>query len=176
MLKREKIAELVSVDMTFLDDKMDSALLGYVERSGRNKYILPCYGYQAIKAILRRDGAYGADLYAEMRLLFSKIHSWSMPAVLFKMKHDELWKTINSRKLPRWDGLDAAIVGLGKIGDHRPVGVMYNVPLCVHCLSMNSTDGSNGSNSTINAMRKLTENIIPVSLGDYTPWFLTPVK
>lgn len=176
MLKREKIKELVSVDMQFLDDKVDSALLGYAERSGRNKYILPCYGYQAIKAILRRDGAYGAGLYSKMQLLFSNMRSDDMPAVLYKMQHDELWKTINSKNLPRWDGLDVAIIGLGKIGWHKPTGVMYSVPLCVHCLSANSTDGSNGSNSTMNAMRKLTENIIPVSLGNYTPWFLTPVK
>ena len=176
MLKREKITELVSVDMTFLDDSMDQALLGYTERSGRNKYILPCYGYQALKALLRRNGASGASMYAELQLLFAKMHKTDMPAVLYKMNHDELWKAINGKKFPRWDGLDAAIIGLGKIGCHLPVGVMYSVPLCVQCLSMNSTDGSTGSNSTINALHKLSESITPVSLGDYTPWFLTPVK
>lgn len=176
MLKREKIDEQVSVKMNYLSDSVDAALLGYVERGGRNKYILPCYGYQAIKAILRASGASGPVMYAKIQALFSKKYSSELPVILVKMNHTELWRTINAKKYPRWEGLDSAIIGLGKIGPHEPTGIVYNKPGCINCLTVNSSDGSDGSNAILNAIRMMDENITPVTLGQYTPWYLTPVK
>ena len=57
------------------------------------------------------------------------------------------------------------------------LGVVYNKILCSDLLQANqSTNNSNSSQDSAQATALLEEHIIPLDLGEYTPWFLTPVK
>lgn len=180
MTKREKIENSlpsgVSLSKYYLDDSLDKALLGYVERGGGSNYLLPCYGYQAIKAVLKEQNYSGAEMYEKMKELIPYSDNVALPLILTKYKKEDLWAKIRSLKLNRWEGLNSAIIGLGTIG-YRNTGVVYNKVLCVEVLEDTSSGlSSNESDDVISSIRKLEENLVPVDVGKYTPWYLTPIK
>lgn len=172
MLKREQIEEEVSYDLKFLDDKWDAALLGYAQSGGPGRHILPCYGYQALKAIIRSSGiSDGTDTYIAMQLLYNSMPI-EAPLVLTKLTRPVLWNEAKSKNFMRWESLDNAVLGIGKL-KYTTTGLVYSKPLCVDILA--KTSKAKGNN-TVNAIHKLEEELIPVAAQRYTPWYLTPVK
>lgn len=174
MLKREKITDIAEADLVFLDDTWDQALLGFAESGVKGRSILPCYGYQAFKAILRERGESPANIYLKIQHLINGM-PMEKPLVVTKFNRKELWNIIRAKNYPRWEQLDQAIIGLGKLG-WVDKGIVYSKPLCI------TTMMNNQSTRDLNTMREIghiatliDSSIIPVSLGRYTPWFVTPI-
>lgn len=175
MLKREKITDMANgADLEFLEDSWDNALIGLAESGAPGRAVLPCYGYQALKAILKDRGCNPAEMYARLQQLINSIE-YEKPLFLTKYKKKELWQIICAKNFPRWDSLDHAIIGLGKTGwDDR--GVVYSKPLAVTTIMNNqSSTSENKLLETGETLRFLEAHIIPVCLGEYTPWFVTPI-
>lgn len=174
MLRREKITEQVQADLKFLPDKWDRALLGYVERGGPGRHVLPCYGYQAAKAILKGIGYTPQAMYPTWNKTVSSMRG-NKPLTLYKYNNRELWKRITEGRLPRWELLDTAIIGLGQLGWEQK-GLVYNKATCVDLFVKSQTSTRSDMLATVDAITRLETNNIPVSLGEYTPWYLTPVQ
>lgn len=180
MTKREKIEselpENISLDKYYLDDILDTAILGYAERGGGSKYLLPCYGYQAIKAVLKSKGYYGSKLYSKLKELLPFSSDKHLPLILNKYNKKELWSTVRKLKLNRWEGLDSAVLGIGTIG-YKNVGIVYSKSLCIEVLEDTSSGLSTmHSDDLVSSIRKLEENLVPMDVGKYTPWYLTSIK
>lgn len=174
MLKREQIALQVNSSLSFLDDKWDQALIGYAESGAPGRHVLPCYGYQVLKTILRDKGMSPVQMYHHINTLVNSI-SGDKPLMLTKYNRSSLWKTIKDKNYPRWDLLDKAIIGLGSTGwDQR--GIVYSKPLCIDLLAASQTSTNQIELlDTAATITQLETSIIPICLGEYTPWFVTPV-
>jgi hypothetical protein len=173
MLNREKITETLSYDLQFMDDRWDRALLGYAESGGPGRYVLPCYGYQAMKAILRDIGYYGEDAYVALQVMMRNMPK-EAPLILTKLNRKDLWKTASDSGFMRWESLDNAVLGVGKI-KYKTTGLIYSRPLCIDILSTTSA-AVDRNTKLLNAINKLEEELIPVEAPRYTPWYLTPIK
>lgn len=173
MLKREKISNELSFDLKFMDDRWDKALLGYAESGGPGRYILPCYGYQALKAILRERGYDGRDTYTALQVMYSEMPS-EPPLILSKLNRTDLWKKATSNNYMRWESLDSAVLGIGKI-KYTTTGLVYSKPLCIDLLARNCA-ATDKNTKLVNAINKLEEELIPVEAPEYTPWYLTPIR
>ena len=171
MLRREKINEITNLSEGFLSDRWDNALLGYAEHATEGSMItVPCYGYQALKAILQYKSP--EQVYRELNTILSNPYAF----VVHKLNNKQLWKLIYELKLPRWELLDNSIVGL-----------LYN-RCSIAGVCFNKATISNTINDT-HAMTEdtifkqaahtsvmLETNIIPVYLGEQSPWYLTPIQ
>lgn len=173
-MKKDRISEAAAVDLTFLDDSLDNALLGYAVSGGRGRYVLPCYGYQVIKSVLLNNGYSGADMYARLRQIYAKAGR-PYPLILTKMSHKALWEAIANNNYVRWEQLDKAILGIGKIGSDI-TGIVYSAPLCIDILTKTSSTLRSEEEKRLQAIRFFEEGIMPLSTPKYTPWYLTPVK
>lgn len=171
MLNREKICNEIPYKLSFMDDSWDRALLGYAESGGRGRYVLPCYGYQAMKAILKAKGYDGIDSYVALQLMFREMPQ-EVPLILTKVSRVPLWKEAADKKFMRWEALDKAVLGIGRL-KYTTTGLVYSKPLCVNILASTS---KSGTNKLVTAINKLEEELIPVEAPNYTPWYLTPVK
>lgn len=173
MLNREKISEALSYDLKFMDDKWDKALLGYAESGGPGRYILPCYGYQALKAMLRDVGYDGENTYVALQLMMREMPD-EAPLILTKLNRNELWQTARRERFMRWESLDNAVLGIGKIR-YKTTGLVYSKPLCIDILTKTSA-ATDRNSKVLNAINKLEEEVIPVEAPKYTPWYLTPIR
>lgn len=180
MTKREKLIAEADADLEryLLPKEVDGALLGYAERGGKGRYVLPCYGYQAIKAILKSEGFSGINLYAKLREILDYNSRVDFPLMLTKYNKRELWKIVKEGKFTRWEGLDYAALGIGSIG-YNTTGLVYSKPGCVEILNDTSSGLSSSeseSDNIVYAIKKLEESLIPVDTGEHNPWYLTPIK
>lgn len=173
MLNREKITEAVSCDLQFMDDRWDKALLGYAESGGPGRYILPCYGYQVMKSLLMGSGKYGGDLYVDLQLMMKDMPH-EAPLILTKINRSSLWRTAEAERFMRWESLDRAVLGVGRI-KYKTTGLIYSKPLCVDVLASTSA-AADRNTKILNAINKLEEELIPVEAPRYTPWYLTPIN
>lgn len=175
MATQETVQEIAGVDLEFYDRKYDSALLGFVESGGYRPAIMPCYGYQALKAVLFED----ADVTeSKMFNKLDKIVSPSMldePMLLMKLSRDYMWNIIRKYKMPRWDMLDSAIIGIGYMY-RTPECIVYNKEACVEVLMNNQISCKGEQYDRETATSFLNESVFPIDLGEYTPAFLTVVK
>ena len=173
---RENINELAESNLSYFDPSWDKALLGFVERAGDNRYVAACYGYQAMKAILKDKGCTPQQIYVRLGIVRNSMRDATSPIILTRSSRRPLWRIIREENYPIWDTLNKAILGLGYEGNTCG-GVVYNKPLCTSLLQeAQSTNNDNATMDYAQALHFLDESIIPVSLGKYTPWFLTPVK
>lgn len=174
MLKREKIAEIADADLVFLDDTWDQALLGFAESGAKGRTVLPCYGYQAFKAILRERGSSPVEIYIKLQQLVNGM-TGEKPLVVTKFKRKELWQIIHAKNYPRWEQLDQAIIGLGKTG-WTDKGIVYSKPLCITTMMNNQRTGDPNKMKEIGQITSLIDSsIVSIDLGPYTPWFVTPI-
>lgn len=171
-----KVMELAECELKFLHPDWNSALLGFAERgTEEGRYVLPCYGYQALKAIASQKTSNPEEIY---KLITGAIYDApkEKPLIVTRYNHKALWRQVRLYKYPRWQYLDKAIIGLGREGWENS-GLVYNKALCCDILVGNqSTLETNPMVLKANARKTLDETIIPVSLGDYSPWFVTQIK
>lgn len=167
-LKRERIDDLAEKALQYADDKWDKALLGYVEdHSGT---IMPCYGYQALKVLSKKYNSDYASAFSAVNNLASEGHF-----ILHRLNERVLWETIKAHNTPRWASLDKAILGLGKSG-WTDAGVVYNRALCINIFSsMQAVSSGSAMDNYTQAINFIDNCIIPVAIGDPSPWYLTSV-
>lgn len=165
---RDRINDLAEKNLTYADKKWDKALLGFVERYDGT--VLPCYGYQALKVLastrLASDGAYKA--------VMSVIGDGHF--VMHKLGKTELWDVIRENRLPRWEMLDRAILGVGQLG-WSDQSVVYNRALCTQVLSeIQSVSSDKKMAASSQAILFFDTCIAPVQLGPNSPWYLTVIQ
>lgn len=155
----------------------NDTLIGYAIRGGYKDIVIPVYGYQAIKALLKDKGFPPAQAYSLIHLLFTnKLDCEYQPAILYRYTSKPLWQKINNEAYPRWEYLDRAIVGLISTLDGDK-GIAYSKTLCVEILQNTSSSISNNywENYLANNY-KLENTVINLSLGDKSPFFITQIK
>lgn len=112
------------------------------------------------REILRRviDKRFSSNVMAEIRgvLLFS------CPLDSFR-----------GLDFPKWDGLDCALAGIGRLGDVTMA--LYHKPAALHLLDSTVIDVPDGNASLpkILAGKIYREHLLPVCLGPRTPFFIT---
>lgn len=171
MRKQDKIQSELSTPLAFLDGALDSALLGYVENAGGE--VLPCYGYQALKAVLKAQDPKPESLYRKMEKVYREMEE-KRPMLLIRMSPDLLWSLIEKEGYPHWEQLGRAILGLGTAAYDKK-GLVYSKPLCAQTLAGNSSADTDVK-ALEAALSKLETSIYPIHLGEHTPYYLTPVR
>lgn len=177
MSLQKRIQDLAGCDLSFLDPYWDAALLGFVERgNGALRHVRACYGYQSMKALLKDKYMTPQQLYAMINKQFNDFNLKNAPVILTRYKRVPLWDHIRENNYPVWESFNKAILGLGYIG-WNCTGVIYNKLLCTDILQTNqSTNNDSALMDNAHAITHIEEHIIPLDLGEFTPWFLTPVK
>jgi hypothetical protein len=87
-----------------------------------------------------------------------------------------MWNVIYDLKLPRWELMDAAIIG---VMYHRNsiAGVCFNKIACddiirdTHAMTEDAIFKQAAHRSVM-----LENNILPIYLGENSPWYLTPIQ
>lgn len=167
--------EYVSKD-DFLDTFWDSALIGYAERGGPGKFVLPVYGYQAMKAVLNNKNYTPRQTYSILYKTLSQPILGRRPLLLKKYNSKTLWDRIKVENYPRWEYLDKAILGLGS-ANFGMQGICYNKQKCIDILqSISSSSSDNNWRNFLDMSYKLDNTIISISLGEKSPWFITYIK
>lgn len=169
------IAECPEIKLEFFDSQWDSALIGYAERGGPGRYVLPVYGYQAMKALLKEKESNSKKIYALLHKTLSDPMPGRRPLVLTSCGGKALWKRISNMAYPRWEHLDKAIIGIGGSGFSQN-GVCYNKSKCIEELRRITTPICENEIQEWLRLNKLIETIVHSSLGENTPWFITSVK
>lgn len=171
MLRREKISDVINLSVGFLPDKWDSAILGFAEQATPSGMkVVPCYGYQALKAVLQYKPS--ADMYRAVQQAINDpdVH------IVHKLSKHHMWNVIYDLKLPRWELMDAAIIG---VMYHRNsiAGVCFNKITCddiikdTHAMTEDAIFKQAAHRSVM-----LENNILPIYLGENSPWYLTPIQ
>lgn len=155
----------------------DKALIGFAERAGADGRIVSaaCYGYQAMKAVLREMDERPDGMY---RTLASARFTPGI-LVLYKYAKSALWSTVQARGLHRWELLDSALLGVGEMSG-VPDAVVYSTPISTNVLAAaqrwSDEGAAGGTTPSLHALRMLENTVLPVHIGPDTPWFLTPVS
>lgn len=160
----------------FLDEFWDPALIGYAERGGPGRFVLPAYGYQAMKALLKDKAYTPKQMYAILYKTLSKPTLGKRPLIVTKYNGSTLWNKIKEGEYPRWENLDKAIIGIGStsFGAH---GVCYLKNRCTEILQETSSSLSDNQwRNLLDTLYKLDNTIIAASLGEKSPWFVTSIK
>lgn len=179
--KRQSIIELSDnaiSNIDFIDPLWDPALIGYACKGGDKDYLIPVYGYQAMKAVLLEKSITPQQMYSLLYRTITGVKCEGKKPLLFsRYSGNSLWWKIQEDNYPRWEYLDKAIVGLGSIIGGNESGICYSKQLCIEILQ--NTSSSLSSNHWENYLAnsyKLDNTIINVSLGDHSPFFITHIK
>lgn len=177
MSKQSRVSDLAEHELPFFPFAYDDALIGYAVRSTEEGlYYTSCYGYQAIKAILNKRTSSPEESYREYSKLIASRKYPECPLIVSRWNHKALWDKILHNKFPRWEHLDKAIIGLG-FEQWRNSGIVYNTNLCVELLKRDqATLETNPMKVSAELYGRLNTEIIPVWLGENSPWFVTNVK
>jgi hypothetical protein len=160
----------------FLDSYWDKALIGYAERGGPGRFVLPAYGYQAMKALLKDQEYTPKQVYALLYKTLSAPVLGKRPLVVTKYNGDTLWKKIRNEKYPIWENLDKAIIGIGSTS-FGSQGVCYLKNKCIDILQNTSSSLSDDQwRNFLDTSYKLDNTIVAASLGEKSPWFVTLIK
>lgn len=127
MLKRERIADIAEADLVFLDDTWDQALLGFAESGAKGRTVLPCYGYQAFKAILRERGSSPVEIYIKLQQLVNGM-AGEKPLVVTKFKRKELWQIIHAKIILAGNNLIRLLSALARLDGLTRV--LFTASLC----------------------------------------------
>lgn len=178
MHKQKRVNETAGADLTYLPRDWDSALLGFVERGGsKNRHVHACYGYQAMKAVLLKERKLTPEqVYAHIKQVTNSLHGPDIPIILTRMKRQPMWDAIRRNKYPTWEYMNRAILGLGYAG-WKCTGVVYSKSLCASILQeQQSTNNDNELQDYAQALTTIEDTLVPLDLGEFTPWFLTCVQ
>ena len=174
MLRRERADDVSGLKLAYLPDWADKALIGFAQRANSNGTIdtVACYGYQALKAVLRDAGYDLADMYR----VLSICRTTPGVLMLYKYSRKELWGSIAANGLHRWELLDSAVLGIGRaVGEAD--AVVYSLPLSTTVLSnvqrWSSENSYTGLNAVLQAGRMLDNTVLNTYIGPDTPWFAT---
>lgn len=163
-----RLNELAGEQLKFASPEWNAALLGFVENWAGTK--LPCYGYQALKASIATKYK-PADMYRVLNTFTNEGHF-----ILHRLSSKALWSYVLDTRLPRWESLDRAALGLG-YRNYNVLGLVYNRTLCIsEIAAIQAVSDENPMANYAQAVEFITDNIIPNSLGTRTPWYLTPVN
>lgn len=165
---RNRIDEFAEKSLTYADRKWDKALLGFAENYKGE--ILPCYGYQALK-VLATTKHNSKDSYKAVTSLINDGH-----LILSKLAGKEMWACIQENLIPRWDMLDSAILGIGQRGWGN-MSVVYNRALCTQALAdIQSVSTDSKLSASSQALMFFDTCLVPVQMGNHSPWYLTVIK
>lgn len=166
VVKKDVIQTIADPECSYMEDRWDSALLGFVEMAAGKDEIktVPCYGYQAMKVLLK-DKHY-PTIYNDVRRAINTYDG----LILHKLNSQSMWNHILASKFPRWEHLDKAVIGVLYRG-WTPVGVCYNKPMCESIIEDTHAAVVNPNNKAYTILASL----IPLYLGDHTPGYLTPI-
>lgn len=171
MTKSARAQEIAETPLIFLDKKWDKALLGFAEKiTNKGKVVKACYGYQALKALLQHK--HHTEIYGELR----RITNNKDIIVLHKMSVKALWNTIYDSKFPRWELLDSAVIGLVYHG-WACDGVCYSKTAAINCITENhALKEQSEFQQEVHSTTMLESSILPLYLGENSPWYLTPIQ
>lgn len=176
MDKQADINETADKKLTYLDSEFDQALLGFAERGGEHGGVTTaaCYGYQAMKALLRSRGVNDDIMYAKLTA------ACNTPGVLilYKISRNAIWDFVVENRLHRWELLDRAVAGIGRYPG-KDFAVVYSRPnsaLVLASAQRWSSDNGVGDGLGLQSGSMLDHTVVPVYLGAKTPWFMTPVR
>lgn len=177
MSKQSRVSNAAEHELPFFPFAYDEALIGYAVRGTENGlYYTSCYGYQALKAVLNRKTNSPEESYKEYSKLIASRKYPECPLIVSRWNHTILWNKILHGNFPRWAHLDKAIIGLG-FEQWRESGIVYNAQLCVELLKRDqATLETNPMKVSAELYGRLNTEIIPVCLGEKSPWFITNVK
>lgn len=168
MSRQTNIQDTCPKPLVFLDSFWDDALTGYAETyDGRVK---PCYVYQAAKCILKKY-----DVREKYKKLLELGAGDDAPLVLSLYKPKFLWNKIAAEKLPKWENLNLAIMGIGSVGYDEHF-VVYSVPLCTEIMELIQTPIGTEMENLRNIINFIEKDIVPVPLGKNSPWYVHPIK
>lgn len=160
----------------FLDSFWDPALLGYSERGGPGRFVLPAYGYQAMKALLKSKNYEPKQMYAILYKTLSSPSLGKRPLIVTKYNHKTLWKKIKDEAYPRWEHFDKAIIGIGST-NFGAQGICYLKNQCIEILkNISSASSEDQWRNFLDISYKIDNTIVTASLGEKSPWFLTHIK
>lgn len=180
MRKQDRINELAGAELHYLPSVFDKALIGYVEQGAHGRrHVQSCYGYQAMKATLLKDFKLTeAQVYAKLKQILANSSSKNQataPVILAKLKRIPRWDIILSNKLPTWEGMNKAILGLAMTGSGY-TSVIYGKDACAKLLQARQSTGSdNDLADYAQALTYIDEHLTTADLGEHTPWMLTAV-
>lgn len=177
MHRQNRVTEAADCDLQFLPKEWDAAIIGFAERGGsKTRHVKACYGYQAMKAVLKERKLSPAQVYAHIQKVFNDYGDVTKPLLVTRMKRRPLWDAIRKNKYPIWELLNKAVIGLGYDG-WNCTGVVYSKPVSATILqTKQSTNNNNQLTDLAQAYELLDNSIIPLDLGSFTPWFVTPVQ
>lgn len=177
MHRKIRINEIAGAELQFLPSEWDAALIGFAERGGsKTRHVKACYGYQAMKAVLKERKLSPEQVYARIQKVFNASSDINRPLLVMRMKRRPLWETIRRNKYPTWELLNKAIIGLGYDG-WNCTGIVYSKPVSAGIIqSKQSTNNNDQLTDLAQAYELLDESLIPLDLGHATPWFVTPVQ
>lgn len=174
MLRRERADDISGITLEYLPDWADKAIIGFAQRANSEGGVdtVACYGYQALKAVLRDAGYDVGDMYR----ILSMCRNTPGILMLYKYSRKELWNAIVSNGPHRWELLDSAVLGIGR-APGEPDAVVYSMPLSTTVLSSvqrwSSENSYTGLNAVLQAGRMLDNTVLNTYIGPDTPWFAT---
>lgn len=176
MERIQAVEDIAGKELQHLPKWADSALIGFAEREGDSgREVSACYGYQALKAVLRDEGYTGADAYR----MAGTVRYTPGVLLLYKYSRAALWHKVYAEGLHRWEMLDSAVLGIGEQSG-KDCAVVYSLPACINVLASVqrwSDEGLSGDTvPTVHALRMIDHTIASVYIGPDTPWLLTPVS
>lgn len=176
--KQKEVIEICS-DVSpedFLDSFWDPALIGYAERGGPGRFVLPAYGYQAMKALLKSKQYSPKQMYAMLYKTLSAPSLGKRPLIVTKYSNKALWHRIKTEAYPRWEHFDKAIIGIGST-NFGAQGICYLKNHCVDILkNISSASSEDPWRNFLDISYKIDNTIITASLGEKSPWFVTHIK
>ena len=129
-----------------------------------------------MKALLKDKKYEPKQIYALLYKTLSTPTLGKRPLIVTKYNHKTLWKKIKDEAYPRWEHLDGAIIGLGST-NFGSQGVCYLKNHCIEILkNISSASSEDQWRNFLDMSYKVDNTIIPASLGEKSPWFVTHIK
>lgn len=161
------IDEHPDMEKDLLGPEWDPAFLG-IAYDSHTKRLLPAYGYQAMKSVLLDKKVPPVSVIPMMEQLLSCDNAVIVP----RSRFDYLMQRVNKRRIPAWDMLDRAAIGVwrGKL--------CYIENICIDILK---NSGSKLNDETdiqeeIRVRNQFERNIRNADLGENSPVFIELIK
>lgn len=158
-MRRQRLETMYEEDLEFASDEFDQFIVGVACSKDRYKVV---YSWNAAKA-----GAGASEVYEGLRHLIPGgwllLHSWSWKTT---------WQLIESMRLPRWEQLDKAVIGL--TGNDNTC-IVYSFPLALNEM-IRAHASTLEEDLRFSMLGWLEKRVLPVDLGPHTPWFVTPLS
>lgn len=169
---REELVQACEEPLQFLDPRWDPALLGWGARAIDGPVVL--YSYQ--KLLGCAEGG-PIERFQQVNQLFKQ--EWDEPSVpicLVPIPPGHFWKEVRAKRLPVWDRMNRAIMGVGFQLCSRGVSMtVYSWETCIE-ISIRETRTVDETPEEFlhNTIEWFDHSIIQANLGPSTPLFVYP--